>query len=65
MKMTFKISKDGKVTVDVDGAQGTICKDVTRPFIDALGTEVSTVEKPELYDQVDDIETSLYRGENE
>lgn len=54
-KITFHIKKDGTITADVNGAQGGVCHDMTKPFTDALGSVISTEEKPEVYDQIDDI----------
>ena len=54
VKMVFKISKNGEISVDVNGA-GSSCKDVSKAFTDALGNITSVEEKEELYDSVDDI----------
>lgn len=48
----FSVSALGKVSLEVTGAVGTTCKDLTKPYEDALGGEATVVAKPEM-DQVD------------
>lgn len=48
----FSVSALGKVSLDVQGAVGTSCKDLTKPYEDALGGEATVIEKPEMQ-QVD------------
>lgn len=56
----FRIKKDGTIISEVDGVQGPSCKDITKLFTDALGQIISEEEKPEMYEQVADIEAELY-----
>ena len=58
-KITFRISKSGETTVEVNGVQGGSCKDITKVFTDALGEVSSVVDKPEIYDSVDAIYTEV------
>lgn len=52
---TIKITIDkvGKVSMDVQGVTGQSCKDLTKPFENALSSgnpsDVVSVDKPELY----------------
>lgn len=48
MKAIYTITPDGEVAVDVQGGNGTNCKEFTRPITDALGTVVASVDKPEI-----------------
>jgi hypothetical protein len=61
-KITFRIKK-GQVSVDVDGVKGTSCKDITEAFTEALGMTTSVQDKPEVYDQIDDLEAVLYESD--
>lgn len=55
-KIIFHIDKKGDVKVEVDGVIGESCKDLSKAFTDALGTTVSVNEKPEVYEQIDQME---------
>ena len=61
----FQIKKDGTVSTDITGVVGKSCADISKIFTDALGTITEVEEKEEFYDQVDDIEASLYEGGEE
>lgn len=43
------IKKDGSVTVDVVGAVGSECQDITKPLIDRLGKAGKETLKDEFY----------------
>ena len=64
IRMTFKISKNGEISVDVDGA-GSSCKDISKAFTDALGNVTSIDEKEELYDAIDAIYTEVRESNEE
>jgi len=62
-KVTVTIDKDGKVRIDVDGVQGSSCKDITGAVTKALGgTVVSSTDKPEMYYELDGIKQNVYGG---
>ncbi len=52
-KIKFRIKKDGGVEIDVQGATGQACEDLTRPFEEALGTVDEKRVKPEYYVELD------------
>ena len=58
-KIEFVIKKDGKVELDVQGACGEECKDLTAPFEDALGVVDSVDVKPAYYDELDNLEQKV------
>jgi len=47
-KISFKISKTGEVTVEVTGAVGSECDDLTRPFEQKLG-DLRSKQLKEVY----------------
>ena len=47
--ITYLISPQGKVTIEVQGAQGKSCMDISRRVMEALGESESTELKPEYY----------------
>jgi hypothetical protein len=54
------IFKDGRVKVEVNGVVGGACKDITKAITDALsGNIVSSVDKPEMYYELDGIKTNV------
>jgi len=50
-EMKIIISKDGKVTIDVEGVKGSSCKSLTKALEKALGTTVKDKKKSEYYQQ--------------
>jgi Protein of unknown function (DUF2997) len=39
MRITFQIDRQGNVTNEVEGGDGTNCLDATKPYEDALGDD--------------------------
>jgi hypothetical protein len=55
-KIKFTIGKDGEVKLDVEGIQGSGCKEFTQDFEEELGVVENTELKDSYYqeDNVDD-----------
>lgn len=51
----IRIKKNKQVVVEVDGMKGTACHDISQCFTEGLGTITKVEEKPEIYEQIDDI----------
>ena len=50
--VTVLIPPTGDVKVDVEGVKGTLCVDITKGIMDALGGDVtSSKKKPEFFDK--------------
>ena len=64
-KIEFRIDKNGKVHIDVEGVEGASCEDITRSFEVALGTTEETQRKPEYYVELDTLEQFQHEGEEE
>lgn len=45
----FAIQKDGSVNLEVSGAKGLSCEELTRSFEEALGVKVKVEFKPEEF----------------
>ena len=46
------VSRDGKKTISVEGAQGATCEAMTKPLEEALsGLELDREHKPSFYDR--------------
>ena len=55
MEVTVTIEPDGKSRIEVDGAVGGSCEDITTALTEALGGKtISEVKKPEYYDLPDE-----------
>ena len=51
MEVTITITPDGKSAIEVDGAVGSSCENITDALTSALaGNTISDVKKPEYYD---------------
>ncbi|QDU95169.1 DUF2997 domain-containing protein [Lignipirellula cremea] len=48
-QVTITVSETGEVTLDVQGARGKVCQDLTRQLEKALGTVGDHQKKPEFY----------------
>lgn len=48
-KIRCKIDKKGNVIIEVDGVQGQSCQEITRPFLEAIGTTQEVTLKEEFY----------------
>lgn len=64
-RIICKIKPNGEVTVETEGFTGTGCQVATEAMLKALGTVIETTEKPEYYEQLDDLETTLYETNGE
>lgn len=53
-KVIIEIAQDGTATVEVEGATGPACKDLTRAIEQALGDTTSVTRKREYSAQVRD-----------
>ena len=47
--LKFFIHPDGKVKVEVDGVEGSVCTDLAKPFEDAIGITKEQELKAEYY----------------
>jgi hypothetical protein len=52
----FRLKRGGGVEIEVEGVQGSSCKELTAPFEEALGDVTSTEEKPEYQMVEEEIE---------
>ncbi|MBD3404695.1 MAG: DUF2997 domain-containing protein [Candidatus Lokiarchaeota archaeon] len=50
-EMKVIISKNGQVTIDVDGIKGSSCKTMTKALEKSLGITVSDKKKTEFYEE--------------
>jgi hypothetical protein len=55
----IKISK-GEVTTEVFGVTGTLCESITRALHDALGGEVITETKPEMFVELESTKVEVH-----
>lgn len=62
VKVKALIRKDGTVSLEVDGASGIACKDLTAALERALGTTMEVQEKPEMYVELDETVQKLYNS---
>lgn len=62
--ITYLISPQGKVTIEVQGAQGKSCMDISRRVMEALGESESTELKPEYYQGTNDEYLQNFSGGN-
>lgn len=49
-ELEISISSDGEVTIQVQGAKGKSCLDITKDLEDALGIVTSRETKPSFYE---------------
>lgn len=59
-----RISKEGKINIEVSGIQDASCTQLTKVLEDALGGDVERQTKPEYYNVLDDMQIKLMEGEN-
>jgi hypothetical protein len=52
-EMEIQIANDGTVTINVQGAKGSSCLDLTRDLEEALGLVLEREKKPSFYEQDD------------
>lgn len=64
-KVICRINAQGNVSFEVDGVKGTGCENLTRAFIEAIGTPTKIETKDEYYDQIDDVEATLFESNGE
>lgn len=58
----IKIDKKGSVNLEVDGATGVTCTDLTKAFETELGTVTDVQQKPEYYHVIDGQEIHVNEG---
>ena len=64
MKDIFvKIGKGGKITIEVDGVEGSGCEALTQAIASALGVTEQVNHKPQYYNEIDQMKVELYEGE--
>jgi len=63
-KITFHVSSDGEVSLSVDGAKGSSCEGLTKPFEQVIGT-VATKEFKDAYFQNSEDQNDLTQGQGE
>lgn len=61
-KIVVRCSPNGTVKVEADGVVGSSCQNITKPLIDALGSEGDSSMKPEFYESV---EQQQQQGQNQ
>ena len=49
-ELVIKIAPDGQTSLNVEGAHGPSCKDITKGLEDALGVITASGRKPEYND---------------
>jgi hypothetical protein len=59
-QINFKIDKTGNVVLDVEGAVGQACSDLTKPFEMALGVVTDINVKPEYEVILDGTQIHVY-----
>lgn len=63
-KVDVYISKDGTVTIEVNGVQGKGCQDITKILQESLGVTVDSDLKPEYFVELEQMEQVLYETED-
>lgn len=58
-KIRFEVQKDGSVNLEVSGAKGLTCEELTRSFEEALGVKVRVEFKPEEFVVFDGIKQHI------
>jgi len=61
--INFRISKTGEVKLEVSGAEGSVCEDLTRVFEQELGVVTDVQRKPEYF--LDHLSTDVQVFEHE
>ena len=51
-KIKFKISKDGEISLDVDGAEGSSCEELTKVFEEKFDEIINKKYKPCYFSDV-------------
>lgn len=59
----FRISKDGKVAIDVSGVDDATCAEITKAYEIALGTVENVSRKPEYYVELEPTKQYVYDDE--
>lgn len=62
-KISFVVKRDGTVSLEVFGAKGMECEEITRAFEEALGTKTNISFKEEDYVVLDGVEQHVGTGE--
>lgn len=63
-ELEISISNTGEVTINVIGAKGKSCIDMTKDLEESLGLIKSFEKKSEFYQQEDNTNSHIYTGEN-
>ncbi|MBQ0162204.1 MAG: DUF2997 domain-containing protein [Treponema sp.] len=63
-ELEISISNTGEVTINVIGAKGKSCIDMTKDLEESLGLVKSFEKKSEFYQQEDNTNSHIYTGEN-
>lgn len=59
-EVVVKISKDGEISIEINGIKGVVCKDITSVLEQVLGVRVtSSIEKPEYFHEIEGIKNRL------
>ncbi|HEY3424653.1 MAG TPA: DUF2997 domain-containing protein [Negativicutes bacterium] len=53
-ELEFTVDADGKVTIQVKGAKGSQCLEISKPFEEALGEVEKRTHTPEFYEKATD-----------
>jgi hypothetical protein len=61
-ELEISISNTGEVTINVIGAKGKSCVDMTKDLEESLGIIKSFEKKTEFYQQDETADTSIYTG---
>jgi hypothetical protein len=62
-RIKFKIDSQGEVRLDVSGAEGADCEDLTKPFEQVLGSVLERSYKDSYY--IENTENQSVTGEND
>lgn len=62
-ELEITISNDGTVTINVQGAKGSSCLDLTKDLEEALGMVVKREKKSSFYEENDKTSVHIQEGE--
>lgn len=62
-KVIVIIDKNGEVSIDIEGAVGPACKDITEAVKRRLGgTTIESRDKPAMYSEIDHMRQKVYNS---
>ena len=57
-----RIDRENNVHIEVDGVEGTVCKDYTKNIELALGKQIDTEEKPNYFIELEGQKQKVYES---